>query len=335
KTSEGEVMSKTIFNINVKTSGTITSIVKQAKHGENITISGTYLNWVRRVTFAKNKSVTTFTSVSFDKLVVPVPADAESGPLIITFGGTDTVDIQTVDTLKVLIPQITGMTPNPVDTAANLTITGTNLDLVSSVLFANVTNPVTNFVTQNPTQLVVKVPGAALRGKLVFGIKNSTLTVQSPVDLTLNTLPPLANFTMPFYTDALQNGFDNWSYTDSHDFNSTERVRQGNTAIKAVYAGNGYQGITLHHSGAGISTSGYTKLEFSVYVNAASNGQRLQVITNGNYGGTAPQVTLVGGSWTTFSVPLSDMGNPATISEIVIQGAGFSGTAYIDHIGLR
>jgi len=251
------------------------------------------------------------------------------------YGGTDSMDIKTADTLKVMIPKVTNMTPNPVDTAANLTITGSNLDLVSSITFAGVTTPVTNFVSQAPAQLVVKVPGAALRGKLTFGIKNSTLTVQSTDDLVVNTLPPLPDFTMPIYTDALQNGFQDWSYTDTHDFNSTTMVRQGAKSIKATYGGNGYQGLTFHHGSGSISTTGYTKLEFSVYADAASNGKKLQLVTNGAYGGAVPQVTLIGGAWTTFSVNLSTMGSPATISEIVVQGANFLGTVYVDHVGLR
>lgn len=335
KTSEGDIVTKTMLNLNVKTAGSITSITKNAKHGDNITISGTYMNWVSRVTFARNKPIINFVSKSFDQLVIQVPADAESGPLVLTFAGTDTVDIQTADTLKLAMPQITSFAPNPVDTGSNLTITGTNLDLVSRISFNGVTNPVTNFVSQTATQIVVKVPGTADRGKLTLGVKNSTLTVQSASDLTINTLPQLANFTIPIYTDGLQNGFQNWSYTASHDFNNSEKVRQGNMAIKAVYGGNGYQGITFHHNATGISTTGYTTLEFSVYADASANGQKLQVVTNGNYGGPAPQVTLVGGAWTTFSVTLSSMGSPAAITEIVLQGANFSGTVYIDHVGLR
>lgn len=327
------IVTKTQLNLGITTS--VTSITKQARHGDNITITGNYLNWVNKVTFAKGSVVQTFVSQSINQLVVKVPANAENGPLIISYGGTDSSQIETADTLKLIMPQITDMTPNPVDTAANLTITGTNLDLISSVSFAGTTTPVTSFVSQSATQLVVKVPNSALRGKLTFGIKNSTLTVQSPVDLTLNTLPPLADFTVPIYTDALQNGFQDWSYTATHDFNNTEMVRQGTKSIKAVYAGNGYQGITFHNGGTGISTSGYTKLEFSVFADASSNGKKLQVVTNGAYSGSVPQVTLVGGEWTTFSVNLSTMGSPATITEIVLQGANFSGTVYIDHVGLR
>ena len=83
------------------------------------------------------------------------------------------------------------------------------------------------------------------------------------------------------------------------------------------------------------TNSGYTKLEFSVFADPSLNGKKLQVVTNGNYSGSVPQVTLVGGGWTTFSVTLSSMGSPTGISEIVLQSAGFTGTVYIDHVGLR
>ena len=122
---------------------------------------------------------------------------------------------------------------------------------------------------------------------------------------------------------------------EHHDFGNTENVRQGTKAIKAVYGGNTYQGITFHNPGASVSTSGYTKLEFSVFAPVALDGKKLQVVTNGAYSGAVPQVTLVGGQWITFSVNLSSMGSPASFNEIVLQAAGFTGTIYIDHVGLR
>jgi len=333
KTPDGNIVTKTQLDLSVTT--TVTSMTKQARYGDNVTLTGNYLNWVKRVTFNGGTIVSNFVSQSMTQLVLTIPADAKDGPLLVFYSGTDSMEIQTSDTLRLLIPSITNMTPNPIDTSANLTITGNNLDLVSSVTFANVTTPVTNFVSQAANQLVVKVPTTALRGKITLGIKNSTLKVVSANDLVINSLPPLADFTMPIYTDALQNGFQDWSYTDTHDFNNSEMVRQGTKSIKAVYGGGGYQGITFHNPGSGISTTGYVSLEFSVYADAASNGKKLQVVTNGAYGGAVPQVTLVGGSWTTFTVPLSSMGSPANITEIVIQGANFLGTVYIDHVGLR
>ena len=333
KSPEGNIVTKTPLDLSV--TSTITSMTKVARHGENVTFTGNYLNWVSRVTFEGSAPVTHFVTQSMTQLVVAIPADAKTGVLSVFYAGTDSMEIKTVDTLTILMPQITNMNPNPVDTAVNLTITGSNLDLVSSIQFMNVQEAVTSFVSQTATQLLVRVPYGAIKGKLTFGVKNSTLTVQSPVELGIIPLAPLANFTAPIYTDALQNGFQDWSYTDTHDFNNSEKVRQGTKSIKAIYGGNTYQGITFHKPTDSILTTGYTKLEFSVYADSVYDGKKLQVVTNGNYGGAVPQVVLVGGAWKTFSVPFSTMGNPAYIKEIVIQGAGFTGTVYIDHVGLR
>jgi hypothetical protein len=497
KTPEGDIVSKTQFNLDVLTG--VTSITAQARPGQNVTITGTYLNWVDRVTFSKDKTVTAFVSKTQTQLVVKIPDDAETGPLILHYTGTDSNFVQTADTLKVtlpltttmspnpvkpltdltitgtdldltkkiiftgvsspvttfvsqsatqlvvkipetakkgkltleaasgvkttssndldiVLPNTTGLSPNPINLAANLTITGTDLDLVKKVIFSGVAPAVTTFVSQSTTQLVVKVPAGArdgkvkleaastvqttssndldivlpaitgispspidpgqdltitgtgfdvvtsvvflnvpavtsfvsqsatqivvkvpngaLKGKVAVGVSNPSDTVQSSDILEITGLPPLADFTFPIYTDAAQNGFQDWSYTATHDFANTENVRQGTKAIKAIYGGNTYQGITFHN-GSTLSTSGYTKLEFSVFAEPSLNGKKLQVVTNGSYSGSVPQVTLVGGEWTTFSVTLSSMGSPTGISEIVLQSAGFTGTVYIDHVGLR
>jgi len=416
KTPQGDLVSKTQLNLDVATS--ITSITPEARPGTNITITGQYLNWVTRVTFTNNKFVDSFVSKSLTQLVVTVPMDAQTGPLVLSYSGTEPGDIQTDDTLKVTLPEITGlspnpikhaddlsltgtdldlatqvlftgvsdpvtsfvsqsatkivvkvppsaqkgkitvvagsgvttsssqdldlilpaitsMSPNPIDAETNLTIKGTNLDLVTGVSFVGGTTPVTTFVSQTDTQIVVKVPAGTLKGKVTLSVANSVLTVQSTDDLVLNGgLPPLPDFPFAIYTDALQNTFQDWSYTDVHDFNNTENVRQGTKSIKAVYnAGNGYQGLTFH-AGTAASTTGYTKLEFSIFGEAGTGGKKLSIVVNGNYS-TPPQVTITEGEWSTFSIDISALGSPATIGEIVLQSAGWGGTIHVDHVGFR
>src|ERR1043165_7454585 len=99
KTPQGDIVTKTQFNLDVLT--TITSMTLQARPGENVTINGTYLNWVDRITFNRDKLVQTFVSKAFNQLVVKIPDDAQTGPLILHYGGTDSSDVQTADTLKV------------------------------------------------------------------------------------------------------------------------------------------------------------------------------------------------------------------------------------------
>lgn len=414
KTDAEDVKSKTQLNLGV--TATVTSITAQARPGENVTITGTYLNWVKKVTFARDKPVETFVSKTMTQLVVKIPDDAQTGPLIITYGGTDSMDVETKDTLKVtlplsttlapnpvkhqtnltitgtnldlvkklafvgvanpltafesqsatqivvkvpagaktgkltytaasgvtttstqdlqvLLPAITTLAPNPIDPNTDLTITGTNLDLVTGVSFTGITAAVTTFTSQSATQLVVKVPPGTLKGKVTLSVLNSTLTVESSQVLEINGgLPPLADFAYAIYTDALQNSFQNWSWA-ANDFNSTQIVRQGSTSIKATYGTGGYEGITFHNDG-GPATAGYTKLEFSVFGGAGTNGKQINVVINGAWGSPV-QVTIEEGAWKTFSLDISSLPSPSPLKEVILQSAGWSGVIHIDHVGLR
>ena len=48
KTPEGNIVTKTQLNLSVTT--TVSGMTKQARHGDNITLTGNYLNWVDRIT---------------------------------------------------------------------------------------------------------------------------------------------------------------------------------------------------------------------------------------------------------------------------------------------
>ena len=191
KTPEGDIVTKTQFNLDVLT--TVTSMTLQARPGTNITINGTYLNWVDRITFNRDKLVQAFVSKTFNQLVVKVPDDAQTGPLVLHYTGTDSADVQTNDTLKVTLPKSTSFSPNPVKHQTNVTITGTDLDLAKKVIFNGVATPVTTFVSQSATQLVVKIPASTTKGKVTLEAASGVQTV-STIDLDV-VLPTVATMT--------------------------------------------------------------------------------------------------------------------------------------------
>jgi hypothetical protein len=109
--------------------------------------------------------------------------------LIIHYSGTDSADVQTADTLKVTLPVTVSMSPSPVKPLTNVTITGTDLDLAKKVIFTGVSTPVTTFVSQSATQLVVRVPETAKKGRLTLEALSGVQTVSTAdLDIVLRSL---------------------------------------------------------------------------------------------------------------------------------------------------
>jgi hypothetical protein len=416
KTPAGDITSKTQFNISV--AAVVSSITDVARPGENITIKGDYLNWVTSITFNNDKVVTSFASQSKNELVVTVPADAQTGTLVLTYGGTDSNFVETADTLHVTLPIATslspnpvkhaqsltitgtdldlvskvyftgvadgvtdfvsqaadkivvkvpgatvdgiltleaasgvktesatslsismpvviGMSPNPVDPETNLTITGTNLDLVTAVAFQNA-DPVTSFVSQSATKLVVKVPKGVTEGKITLSVLNSTLTVQSPDILKITGATPPPVIALPFYTDAVTSNWNGWiggGWGGTANYNNTTPVREGDKSVKIDYVG-GY-GSPLQLGGANISLTNYTTFKISIYGGPGSNGKTISIALNSTNG--LFNATVVEGKWTDYAIPLSTLVSGNTLTDIWVQEFSGTGgfTVYVDDIGLN
>ncbi|HEY0741944.1 MAG TPA: IPT/TIG domain-containing protein, partial [Chryseosolibacter sp.] len=184
KTPAGDIETKTVLDLEVPVE--ITAMSGEVKPGQNLTITGNFLNWVEQVEFADGLVVTEFVSQSLNELVVTVPMEAESGFVTFFTTGTEPLKFSSAERLTVSLPSVTELNPASVEHTKNLTLTGTNLDLVTSIVFSGGTE-VSTFVEKTENKIVVTVPATALKGKL-------TLKQASPVSVTttgelLITLP--------------------------------------------------------------------------------------------------------------------------------------------------
>ena len=178
KTPKGDVVSKTIISFDVPV--VINSITAEAKPGTNITITGEFLNWIESVTFTSDVLVEKddFVSLSQTQLVITVPMEAQSGFLMFSSGGTEPMMFSSAEELIVTIPAVTSLNPEAIRHTSNLTISGTNLDLITEIVFfENISVLAVDFVSQSETEIVLSVPATVEKGTI-------TLKQRSPVEIT-------------------------------------------------------------------------------------------------------------------------------------------------------
>lgn len=332
KTPQGDILSKTALSLAVPLD--VTSFPMEAKPGTDITIAGENMNWIEEVWFADDVLVTEFVSSSATELVVTVPMEAKTGALSFYGGGTDPVTLETETQLVITLPSITDMSPNPVERGADLTITGQNLDLTTEVMFKGGAM-VLDFVSISETEIVVTVPEDANQGKIILHTASGVGVESTEILNLVGALPPLDDLGSAFYTDDLENGWQKWDGwgSGSVDMANDENVRQGEKAIKVTFGGD--WGGAMQLGGGNPSTTGFTKIVFAMFGSAGTGGKEFNAIVK--VGGTdnSKTIAVVEGEWTLVEIPLSEVGSPSVINEFTLQDRGFSGSIYVDHIGLK
>jgi len=303
------------------------------KHKTDLTINGTDLDLVRKVVLpGVSAPITSFVSQSNTQLVINVPAETTNGKVTL-YAASDVTTISQID-LQVALPTVTSMTPDPADIGSNLTITGTNMDIVTSISFQGVSTPVTNFVSQSATQIVVEVPTGSINGKLVFAVLNSTLTALSP-NLTINGYLPPSGPAFPLYDEAVTANWNGWiggGWGGTKDFANQNPVRAGSYSCRIDYSGG--WGSPLQLGGGNINLSIYSSFKIAIYGGPGSNGLRINIGINAS---DAYTITLVEGKWTDYTIPLSTLTSATTLNEIWIKEYNGSGgfTIYVDEMGLN
>jgi len=195
KTPDGDITTKTMigFSEPISIAGFTPATVKA---GDELTITGDYLNLVKEVILTDRITVAEddFISHSRTEIKLTVPAEAQTGKIAVSNGDEEPIIVYSASTLTVTLPAFTTVTPNPVKAGTNLTIAGTNLDLVLSVrLGGGKVIEAGDFVSHSATQIVLAVPADTKDGKVILvpasGVEVSTETDLVMVVPTLSVTP--------------------------------------------------------------------------------------------------------------------------------------------------
>ena len=102
--------------------------------------------------------------------------------------------------------------------------------------------------------------------------------------------------------------------------------------MKVTYGGDYGGGCQFGTWGnSPLSTTGTSYFAFSIYGGTGTGGKNINV----NISGVQKTVSIAEGSWKDVKILLSDVGNPTSLMEVWFQDQGWSGTVFIDQIGLK
>ncbi|MCD7898914.1 MAG: glycan-binding surface protein [Bacteroides sp.] len=180
----------------------ITSISgTNVKNNTVLEINGTNLDLVSQVGFQKPTAdvsralsedtyviVTEFLSQTATKVTLTLPAEAANGVFVLgTASDTETEG----EALTFIEPAVTSIAPLSVKVGENVILTGTDLDLVTKVVFGSVEGTIDAGSTA--TNLIVTAPVGAEPGKLTLSTDNGTV-VETTQEVTINvTLPVITH----------------------------------------------------------------------------------------------------------------------------------------------
>jgi hypothetical protein len=181
-TPQGDITTKTQLTFEEPIE--ITAITATpVKAGDLFTITGDYLNLIAKVAFRQGVEVDSFISQSRQQIVVKVPREAQSGKVMVANGAEIPIEVYSEDEASVVLPAITELSEASIKAGAELTITGTSLDLVEKVIFGG-GKEATGFTREGLTTIKVDVPADAQDG-VVTVVAWSGVEVQSAGALTL------------------------------------------------------------------------------------------------------------------------------------------------------
>lgn len=289
--------------------------------GTLVTVTGTGLGDIRSIVFQKNSIPTTVTSTlnTSTHILFRVPSDAYGGNqnIILTNGEGRTLEVP----FKVIaLPIVTKAFPTDFQAGSTITITGNNLDDVSSVVIQGTTDAAT-IVSQTRKSMVITMPAStADNGKLnITNVSGSYITSMTFINI---------DRAKAVFTDALVNGFESWSWGGNYTV-STEEFVTGTSSMKAAFDAGGWGGLQLGNGGSLDITGCHY---FAFWAKGAAVDFDVQVNLNWAEWVT---FTIPASKWTYFKFDLSTIGGWSgltSINNVTFQIKGADKTFYFDNI---
>ncbi|RYE27321.1 MAG: hypothetical protein EOP45_01650 [Sphingobacteriaceae bacterium] len=275
-----------------------------------------------------NSIIVTIPSSTSTATQVPFGPDQSKTLTIVTAHGTVNYTFPILQPA----PVITSFTPVSANAGDIVTITGSIFNLVSAVRFD--TTPAVIVGTPTATSIQVRVPA---------GVASSYIYVTTPGGTTKS--PTSYGFKYTVYDDALATGWGGKGsggydgYNSTRDYANTAHPKRGNNATAVTFS-NAYGALQIGYGGAtvlDVKKLGLTSIKLSIYGGPGTvAGQRVQVIiNNASIDAYKFPITISAGGYTDYTIPLSSLGNPTTITEIVVQSLNgpVPSTIYVDDIG--
>ena len=189
--ADGEITLVTYSGSKIS-AGTVTSVVPsnlavvgQVKNGQKMTVSGKDLELVKSLSFANAGGYEGEFTVSANQVVITqVPETAQDGDLTLTMMNGKSVTV--VYTL--VKPTVSGVDPATITAGEEIVISGTDLDLVASIIFpgdAEQTVAKADFVGQQEEGIQLNVPAACSGSDFKLILVNGTEVAAQGV-LTIN-----------------------------------------------------------------------------------------------------------------------------------------------------
>ena len=174
-------------------------------------------------------------------------------------------------------------------------------------------------VSSTSTEIKVEIPAGVVQAKIFVetagGITESTGSF---------------GFKRIIYDDAMGEGFQLWGgWGGTQDLENTTIVKRGTRSIKRVT--EGWSALQIWDSGSTLNLgTDVTAVKVSIY---AETTGKLNIVFNGD-AAHGKVIDVVAGQWLDFTIPVSEITNQTTLSQIWVQEfSGAGNVIYIDDFG--